>query len=57
MTLGNAPPARVRLVVWRKECEHQVEPDPAAMAARSAPKRGQELCGCATQLGKTEIVG
>jgi Zn finger protein HypA/HybF involved in hydrogenase expression len=33
MTLGNAA-ARVRLIVWCKECGHQVEPDPAEMAAR-----------------------
>jgi hypothetical protein len=32
MTLGAA--ARVRLIVWCKECQHQVEPDPAEMAAR-----------------------
>ena len=32
MTLGNA--ARVRLIVWCKGCQHQVEPDPAEMAAR-----------------------
>jgi hypothetical protein len=34
MTLGNAAAARVRLIVWCKECQHQVEPDPADMAAR-----------------------
>ena len=34
MTLGNAAAARVRLIVWCKECQHQVEPDPAEMAAR-----------------------
>jgi hypothetical protein len=34
MTLGNAATARVRLIVWCKECRHQVEPDPAEMAAR-----------------------
>jgi hypothetical protein len=28
MTLGNAAAARVRLIVWCKECRHQVEPDP-----------------------------
>jgi hypothetical protein len=25
---------RVRLIVWCKECQHQVEPDPAEIAAR-----------------------
>jgi len=34
MTLGNAATARARLIVWCKECRHQVEPDPAAMADR-----------------------
>jgi C4-type Zn-finger protein len=34
MTLGNAAAARVRLIVWCKGCQHQVEPDPAQMAAR-----------------------
>jgi hypothetical protein len=34
MTLGNAAAARFRLIVWCKECRHQVEPDPAEMAAR-----------------------
>jgi hypothetical protein len=34
MTLGNAAAACVRIIVWRKSCEHQVEPDPAEMAAR-----------------------
>ena len=34
MTLGNAAAARVRLVVWCKECRHRVELDPAEMAER-----------------------
>ena len=34
MTLGNAAAARVRLIVWCKDCQHQVEPDPAEIAAR-----------------------
>jgi hypothetical protein len=32
MTLGTAAAAGVRPIVWRKECWHQVEPDPAEMA-------------------------
>jgi hypothetical protein len=32
MTLGNAAVTRVRLIVWYKDCQHQVEPDPAEMA-------------------------
>jgi len=34
MTLGTAAAAQVRLIVWCKACQHQVEPDPAEMAAR-----------------------
>ena len=34
MTLGNAPAARVRLILWCKDRQHQVEPDPGEMAAR-----------------------
>ena len=34
MTLGNAAAARVRLIVWCKDCQHQIEPDPAEMAQR-----------------------
>jgi hypothetical protein len=34
MTLGNAAAARVRLIVWCKDCQHHVEPDPAEMAER-----------------------
>jgi hypothetical protein len=34
MTLGSAGAAKVRLIVWCKACGHQVEPDPAEMAAR-----------------------
>jgi len=29
MTLGVAAAAGVRMMVWRKACQHQVEPDPA----------------------------
>ena len=34
MTLGNAGAPRVRLIVWCKDCRHQIEPDPAEMAHR-----------------------
>jgi hypothetical protein len=34
MTLGNAAAARVRLIVWCRDCRHQVEPDPAEQAER-----------------------
>jgi hypothetical protein len=34
MTLGGAAAAQVRLIVWCKSCQYQVEPDPAEMAAR-----------------------
>jgi hypothetical protein len=34
MTLGVAVAAGARLIVWCKECQHQFEPDPAAMVTR-----------------------
>ena len=34
MTLGNPASARVRLVVWCRECECQIKPDPGEMAER-----------------------
>jgi hypothetical protein len=34
MTRGNAATARVRLIVWCKDCGHQVEPYPVEQAQR-----------------------
>jgi hypothetical protein len=34
MTLGNETAARVRLIVWCRDCQHQVEPDVAEVAGR-----------------------
>jgi hypothetical protein len=34
MTLGNAAANHVRIIVWCKACQHQVELDPGEMAAR-----------------------
>jgi hypothetical protein len=34
MTLGGAAAAQVRLIVWCKDCQHQIEPDPDEMAQR-----------------------
>jgi Zn finger protein HypA/HybF involved in hydrogenase expression len=34
MTLRNAAAARVRFIVWCKDCGHQVEPDPAEQERR-----------------------
>jgi hypothetical protein len=31
MTLGNAATAKVLLILWRLDCHHQNEPDPAQM--------------------------
>ena len=47
MTLGNAPAARVRLIVWCEACQHQVEPEPAeqitsAMFTEMAVRYGAE---------------
>lgn len=34
MTLGSAAAAGVRLIVWCRECQPQVEPDPGEQAKR-----------------------
>jgi len=34
MTLGNAAAADVRLIVWCRDCQHQVEPNPVETARR-----------------------
>ena len=34
----NAAAARVRFIVWCRECRYQVEPDPAEMARRYGPE-------------------
>jgi hypothetical protein len=31
-TLGSTAAARARLIVWCRDCRHQVEPDPTEMA-------------------------
>jgi hypothetical protein len=47
MTLGAAATAGVRLIVWCKNCQHQVEPDPAEHARRY----GAETSVLARQIG------
>jgi hypothetical protein len=34
MTLGNAAANHVRIIVWCKACQQQIEPDPAEMSSR-----------------------
>ena len=34
MTFGGAAAAGVRIIVWCKACQHQIEPDPAELAER-----------------------
>ena len=34
MTLGAAAAAEVRVIVWRRDCRRQVEPDAAGLASR-----------------------
>jgi hypothetical protein len=48
MTLGSAAAAHTRLIVWCKDCRHQVEPD-VAEAARygcrnTGPGVGRAAC-------------
>jgi hypothetical protein len=33
-TLGSTAAAEARIVVWCRDCRHQVEPDPAELAER-----------------------
>ena len=33
-TLGSTAAAHARLIVWCRDCRHQVEPEPAEMAER-----------------------
>ena len=40
MTLGAAATAGVRLIVWCKDCQHQVEPDPPEHARRYGAETG-----------------
>jgi hypothetical protein len=50
MMPGNAAAAQVRLIVWCKSCQHQVEPDPAEMARQYGSEtsvldwRGRLVC-------------
>jgi hypothetical protein len=39
MTLGNAAAACVRIIVWRKSCEHQSRPIPPRWLLGTATKR------------------
>jgi hypothetical protein len=39
VTLGIAAKAAVRIIVWCKACQHQIEPDPAETAARHGCRR------------------
>ena len=59
MTLGAA--AGVRLIVWWRNCTHQVEPDPAEMAARYGADtpvldwRERLICSPFTLVGGVEV--
>jgi len=39
MTLGVAVAAGVRLIVWCKKCQHQIEPDLSRWLLGTAPRR------------------
>jgi hypothetical protein len=57
MTLGSAAAARVRLIVWCKECRHQVEPDPAVMAARYGAETPVSIGGSGCSLPLRQPAG
>lgn len=58
MTLGNAASAQVRLIVWCRDCSHQIEPDPSEQAQRYGADiavldwRGRLVC---SKCGSREI--
>jgi uncharacterized protein with PIN domain len=41
MMLGGAAAAQLRLIVWCKDCRHQIVPDPAEMAARHGARNAR----------------
>jgi len=44
-TFGSTATAHVWLVVWSKDCRHQVEPGPVEMATRYGPETTMLDCG------------
>jgi hypothetical protein len=63
MTLGGAAAARVRFIVWCRECRYQVEPDPAEMARRYGPEttvldwHKRLVCSRCGGVGATVVTG
>ena len=62
--LGNCPATRVWLIAWCKQCQHQVEPDPAEMAQRYGAGtavidwRGRLACSrCGSRQADTVVSG
>jgi len=51
MTLGNAAAAQARLIVWCRDCRHQIEPDPAERAQLRRRYPGPRLAPAAGVLG------
>jgi hypothetical protein len=61
-TLGSTARARARLIVWCRDCRHQVEPDPIEMAKRygaelSVPDWHQRLVCSAWPAGRFVVTG
>jgi hypothetical protein len=49
-TLGNAASAKVRVIVWCRDCQHRIEPDPAEHAARYGAELPVNRLGQAAQM-------
>jgi hypothetical protein len=45
ITLGSAAEAGVRLIVWRRDCIHQIEPDPAGQEITGDRRQFREVPG------------
>jgi hypothetical protein len=56
MTLGNAAANHIRIIVWRKACQHQVEPDPAEMASRHGARPCSTVARAARQCRRFDPV-
>jgi len=57
-TLGSTAAAQARLVVWCRDCQHKLEPDPAEQAARygaDLPVRTLVKRLVCSQCGSTQV--
>src|SRR5690242_479017 len=56
-TLGSSAAAGVRLIVWCRECGHQVEPDPAEQARRYGAEMTYQIGASSLSAGVIRVGG